>query len=152
MIKSDLADLGMKINFKPIEFNSLIGKISGTFDWDSMIMGFTGSTVEPHGGKNVWYSNGPLHIFNQRNEDEFGKDLFDFERKIDEIFDRGASELEFEKRKIYYDKYQEILADECPMVYLYSPVRLIAIRNRVGNVYPTILGGMVHNTAELYIK
>ena len=152
MIKSDLADLGMKINFKPIEFNSLIGKISGTFDWDSMIMGFTGSTLEPHGGKNVWYSNGPLHIFNQRNEDEFGKDLFDFERKIDEIFDRGASELEFEKRKIYYDKYQEILADECPMVYLYSPLRLIAIRNRVGNVYPTILGGMVHNTAELYIK
>ena len=152
MIKSDLADLGMKINFKPIEFNSLIGKISGTFDWDSMIMGFTGSTLEPHGGKNVWYSNGPLHIFNQRNEDEFGKDLFDFERKIDEIFDKGASELEFEKRKIYYDKYQEILAEECPMIYLYSPLRLIAIRNRVGNVYPTILGGMIHNTAELYIK
>lgn len=152
MIKSDLADLGMKINFKPIEFNSLIGKISGTFDWDSMIMGFTGSTLEPHGGKNVWYSNGPLHIFNQRNEDEFGKDLFDFERKIDEIYDKGAAELEFEKRKIYYDKYQEILADECPMIYLYSPLRLIAVRNRVGNVYPTILGGMVHNTSELYIK
>ena len=59
---------------------------------------------------------------------------------------------EFEKRKIYYDKYQEILADECPMIYLYSPLRLIAVRNRVGNVYPTILGGMVHNTSELYIK
>lgn len=152
MIKSDLSDLGMKINFKPIEFNSLIGKISGTFDWDSMIMGFTGNTLEPHGGKNVWYSNGPLHIFNQRNENEFGSDLFDFERKIDEIFDKGAAELEFEKRKIYYDKYQEILADECPMVYLYSPLRLIAVRNRVGNIYPTILGGMVHNIPELYIK
>lgn len=152
MIKSDLSDLGMKINFKPIEFNSLIGKISGTFEWDSMIMGFTGSTLEPHSGKNVWYSNGPLHIFNQRNENEFGRDLFDFERKIDEIFDKGAAELEFEKRKIYYDKYQEILADECPMVYLYSPLRLIAVRNRVGNIYPTILGGMVHNIPELYIK
>ena len=152
MIKSDLAELGMKINFKPIEFNSLIGKISGTFDWESIIMGFTGNTLEPHGGKNVWYSNGPLHIFNQRNEDEFGRDLFDFERKIDEIFDKGAAELEFEKRKIYYDKYQEILADECPMVYLYSPLRLIAVRNRVGNVYPTILGGMTHNPTELYIK
>ena len=60
--------------------------------------------------------------------------------------------FQFEKRKIYYDKYQEILADECPMIYLYSPLRLIAVRNRVGNVYPTILGGMVHNTSELYIN
>lgn len=152
MIKSDLEDLGIKINFKPIEFNSLIGKISGTFDWDSMIMGFTGNTLEPHGGKNVWYSNGPLHIFNQRNEDEYGKDLFEFEKELDLIFDKGAAELNFDKRKIYYDKYQEILAEECPMIYLYSPLRLIAVRNRIGNVYPTILGGITHNPAELYIK
>lgn len=152
MIKSDLADLGIKINFKPIEFNSLIGKISGTFDWESMIMGFTGNTLEPHGGKNVWYSNGPLHIFNQRHEHEFDKDLLDFEQKIDEIFDKGASELEFDKRKIYYDQYQEILAEECPMIYLYSPLRLIAIKNRIGNVYPTVLGGITHNPSELYIK
>ncbi len=152
MIKSDLEELGMKINFKPIEFNSLIGKISGTYDWDSMIMGFTGNTLEPHGGKNVWYSNGPLHIFNQRNENEYGKDLFDFEKKLDEIFDKGAVELQYEKRKIYYDKYQEIIADECPMIYLYSPLRLIAVKNRVGNIYPTLLGGVIHNPAELYIK
>ncbi len=152
MIKSDLADLGIKVNFKPIEFNSLIGKLSGSLDWEAMIMGLTGNTLEPQGGKNVWYSNGPLHIFNQRNENEYGKNLLDFEKELDEIYDKAASELEFEKRKIYYDRYQEIIAEECPMIYLYSPLRLIAVRNRVGNVYPTILGGIIHNPAELYIK
>ncbi len=152
MIKSDLSDLGMKVNFKPIEFNSLIGKLSGTYDWDAMVMGFTGNTLEPHGGKNVWYSNGPLHIFNQRDEQSFNKDVHDFEAEIDILMEKGAQELEHDKRKIYYDKVQEIVYDECPMIYLYSPLRLIAVRNRVGNIYPTLLGGVIHNIPELYIK
>lgn len=152
MIKSDLAEIGMKVNFKPIEFNSLIGKISDTFEWDTMIMGFTGNTLEPHGGKNVWYSNGPLHIFNQREEKDFDKDLFDFEKETDYLYDKGAAELEYEKRKYYYDKFQEIITDERPMIYLYSPLRLMAVRNKIGNIQPTILGGVIHNIPELYIK
>lgn len=152
MIKDDLAELGIKVNFKPIEFNSLIGKISNTFDWDAMIMGFTGNTLEPHGGKNVWNSNGPLHIFNQREDKDFGKNLFDFEKEIDLLVDKGASEIEHEKRKVYYDKMQEVIYDERPMIYLYSPLRLVAVRNRVGNIYPTLLGGVIHNIPEIYIK
>lgn len=152
MIKSDLKELGIKVNFKPIEFNTLIGKISGTYDWDSMIMGFTGNTLEPHGGKNVWYSNGPLHIFNQRDDNSANVNVLPFEKKLDVLFDKAASELEFEKRKIYYDEYQNLVAEELPMIYLYSPLRLIAVRNKVGNVRPTMLGGVVHNPSELYIK
>ncbi len=57
MIKQDLEDLGMKVNFKPIEFNNLVNKISNTLDWDTMIMGLTGSPHEPNSGKNVWKSN-----------------------------------------------------------------------------------------------
>src|SRR5699024_8588272 len=34
MIKQDLEDLGMKVNFKPIEFNSLVNKLVNTLDWD----------------------------------------------------------------------------------------------------------------------
>ena len=42
MIKQVLEDLGMKVNFKPIEFNSLVNKLSNTNDWDMAIMGLTG--------------------------------------------------------------------------------------------------------------
>ena len=76
----------------------------------------------------------------------------DFEKELDTLIEQGASELEHEKRKIYYDKYQEIVAEENPMIYLYSPLRLMAVRNRVGNIYPTNLGGVIHNLPELYTK
>ena len=70
MVKQDLEDLGMKVNFKPIEFNSLVNKLVSTFDWDMVIMGLTGSPLEPNGGKNVWMSDGRLHMFNMRTPQE----------------------------------------------------------------------------------
>ena len=113
MVKQDLEDLGMKINFKPIEFNSLVNKLMATLDWDMVIMGFTGSPLEPNGGKNVWLSDGTLHIFNE---------------------------------------YQAIVYDEKPMIYIYSPIRIVALRNKFKNIYPTSLGGVTHNIEEIFIE
>ncbi len=81
MVKQDLEELGMKVNFKPVEFNSLVNKLVSTFDWDMVIMGLTGSPLEPNGGKNVWLSDGRLHIFNQRTPAEGKKEFFRGKKK-----------------------------------------------------------------------
>ena len=152
MIKQDLEDLGMKVNFKPVEFNSLVNKLSNTNDWDMAIMGLTGSPLEPHDGKNVWMSKGPLHLFNQRPQNYNIDDRFDWEKELDNIFERGALELSYKKRKPLYDRYQEIIYEEKPIIYLYSPIRITAIRNKLKNIYPTSLGGLIYNLDEIYIK
>lgn len=153
MVKQDLEDLGMKVNFKPIEFNNLVNKISNSLDFDTGIIGLTGSSNEPNSGKNVWQSFGVLHLFNQRFERDIKEPkLFEWEKRLDEIFDKGALELTYENRKKYYDEYQKIIYDQCPMIYLYSPLQIYAIRNRFANIFPTPLGGMVHNIEEVYEK
>ena len=151
MLKQDLAELGMQVNFKPIEFNSLVNKITNSYDWDMVILGLTGTPVEPHNGKNVWYSGGPLHLFNQRPVNKPVTDRLDWEKQIDEIFDKGALVLDFKSRKKYYDKYQEIIYNQKPIIYLYSPIRIYAIRNKFKNVYPSSLSGLTHNIVEIYI-
>ena len=151
MVKQDLEDLGMKVNFKPIEFNSLVNKLLSTYEWDMVVMGLTGSPLEPNGGKNVWLSNGALHMYNQRKPTEAGINLLPWEKELDYLFEKGATALSFEDRKKYYDRYQEIIYNEKPMIYLYSPVRISAIRNKFKNVYPTSLGGVIHNIEEIYI-
>ena len=151
MVKQDLEDLGMKVNFKPIEFNSLVNKLLSTYEWDMVVMGLTGSPLEPNGGKNVWLSNGALHMYNQRKPAEAGVNLLPWEKELDYLFEKGATALSFEDRKKYYDRYQEIIYNEKPMIYLYSPVRISAIRNKFKNVYPTSLGGIIHNIEEIYI-
>lgn len=150
MIKQDLEDLGMRVNYKPIEFNSLVNKMTTTLDWDMIIMGLTGSPLEPHDGKNVWYSNGPLHLFNQRTGNETSDDRLAFEKRLDEIFDKAALETNFNKRKLLYDEYQQIIYDEKPIIYLYSPVRIVAIRKKFKNVFPSPLAGVAYNIEEIY--
>ena len=151
MVKQDLEELGMKVNFKPIEFNSLVNKLVNTFDWDMVIMGLTGSPLEPNGGKNVWLSNGRLHMFNMRTPEEGKANILPWEKELDEIFEKGALATKFEDRKKYYDRYQEIIYEQRPMIYIYSPVVIMAIRDKFKNIYPSSLGGITHKIEEFYI-
>ena len=152
MVKQDLEDLGMTVNFKPIEFNTLVSKLVNTNDFDTVIMGFTGSPLEPYGGKNVWYSNGTLHLFNMRKTPQENKILFPWEKKLNELFDKASLELDFDKRNLIYEEYQKLIYDEKPIIYLYSPIRIVAIRKKFANIYPTPLGGVAHNLEEVYVK
>ena len=151
MVKQDLEDLGMKVNFKPIEFNSLVNKLVNSLDWDMVIMGFTGSPIEPNGGKNVMMSDGTLHVYNMRLAKDKNSSRYNFEKRIDELFTQGALATKFEDRKKYYDEYQQIIYDEKPFIYLYAPTRIIAIRNKFKNIFPTSLGGVTYNIEEIYI-
>ncbi len=152
MVKQDLEDLGMSVNFKPVEFNTLVNRLTNTLDWDVVIMGFTGNPLEPYSGKNVWQSNGSLHLFNMRHSESDNKNIFAWERRLDEIFNKAAVELDFEKRRSLYEEYQQLIYDMKPMIYLYSPIRITAIRKKFGNIHPTELGGVTHNLEEIYIK
>ncbi|HEY9746229.1 MAG TPA: ABC transporter substrate-binding protein, partial [Oculatellaceae cyanobacterium] len=153
-IKQDLATLGMKVNFKPIEFNVLVGKL-GEGSWETMIMGLTGSNLEPHGGANVWTSGGSIHLFNQRHI-EPGKpvrldDLLPWEKELDRLFAQGAQTFDFNERKRIYDQYQQIIYDQAPLIYLYSPLQILAVRDRIQNFDPTPLEAF-HNLEEIWIK
>lgn len=152
MLKQDLEELGITVNFKPIEFNSLVNKITASLDWDAAVLGLTGNALEPHGGKNVWYSNGPLHLFNKRQPNEKNPQLEPWENDLDNIFNEASLKLDYAARKALYDKYQEIVYNERPIIYLYSPLRVTAIRKKIGNIHPTLLGGIIHNPEEVYIK
>ena len=153
-IKQDLEKLGIKVNFKPIEFNSLINKTINSVDYDCIILALTSNVNEPNAGYNVWTPYGALHLFNKRtNNDLKSTDkILDFEKELEKIFKQGALELEFSKRKEIYDKYQEIVARENPLIYLYAPLNISAIRKKIKNVYPTKIGGLIPNIAEIYIE
>lgn len=151
MVKQDLEDLGMKVNFKPIEFNTLVNKLVNTLDWDMVIMGLTGSPLEPNGGKNVWMSDGTLHVFNQRLEGEENSPRFDWEQEIDDVYIKGALATSFEERKKYYDEYQRIAYEQKPFIYIYSPIIITAIRTKFKNIFPSGLTGITYNIEEIYI-
>ncbi len=136
MIKEDLEKIGIKVIFRPIDFNSLVSRLtSQPYDWEAVIIGLTGS-MDPHFGRNVWHSSGTLHMWNPRQN----KPQTQWEKEIDELFDLGAKETSFEKRAEIYRKAYRIIAEEQPMIFLTTPKSMLAVRNKFENLFPTVWG------------
>lgn len=148
IIRKDLETLGCKVYFQVLEFNSLVQKIDNPpFEWDAVLLGLTGG-VEPHFGKNVWHSSGTLHMWYPRQK----KPSTPWEAAIDSLFDLGVKTIEINKRKKIYDQWQHIVSEQLPMIYTVLPERILCIRNRFGNLNPTLNGGLLHNLEYLYVR
>jgi len=152
-IKQDIEQLGIKVNFKPVEFNSLVTKLINSPDYDCIIIALTSNLLEPNSGYNVWAPYGSSHLFNKRTPQDMPNTdtLLGFEKEIWDLFNRGSLEFDFKKRKQIYDRYQQIIFDENPMIYLYAPVNIVAIKNKFKNLYPTKLNGLIYSMSDIYI-
>jgi len=146
MVRADLERLGMKVNAQTLEFNTLVAKLMSSYDWDAIVLGLTGG-VEPHFGQNVWLSSGQLHLWDPKQE----KPGTDWEQRLDEIFTRGVQELDEDKRKVLYDEFQAIAAEQLPVIYTVLGADLYAVRRKFGNLKPSAYGGAWHNIEEIYI-
>ena len=147
IIRHDLSEIGIKVNFLAIEFNDLVAKLTSAFDWDAVIIGLTGG-IEPHFGKNVWASDGGLHMWHPRQKTP----ATEWEKRIDEIFSLGVQELNEKKRKVLYDEWQVIVSKELPLIYTVLGANMFAIRDKFENLHPTSYGGVFHNLEEVYIR
>lgn len=146
IIKNDLKKIGIKVNFLPLEFNNLVSKLVADYDWEAIVIGFTGG-IEPHFGSNVWLSSGHLHTWYPKQ----GKPATEWEKEIDEIFIKGVQILDREKRKKLYDRWQQIASEQLPLIYTVLPESMFAIRDKFGNLKPTPYGGAFYNIEEIYI-
>jgi peptide/nickel transport system substrate-binding protein len=146
IVRKDLESVGMQVHFTPLEFNNIVDKLGSTYDWDCILLSFTGG-VEPHFGKNVWHSSGQLHEWYPRQKEP----ATEWEARIDEIFELGVQELDRDKRKELYDEWQMIVSEQLPLIYTVLPESIFAVRNKFGNLYPTPFGGAFHNIEEIYI-
>ena len=153
-VEEDLEAIGIDVNFRTINFNVLIGKLSGSLDWECIMLGLTGGN-EPNNGANVWFTDGNLHMFNQKpapgQQPIEGRQVAEWEKEIDRLFIKGARELDEEKRKEIYVEIQQLVSDKVPFIYLVNPKALGAVRNKIDGVEYSALGGAFWDLEELKI-
>jgi peptide/nickel transport system substrate-binding protein len=133
-IKQDLTKIGIKVDFQAITFNLLVDKINGTRDWDVHMVGFEGG-VEPHATANLWLTSGGSHAFNLKHQPG-QKPIQDyapksFEEKIDQLYIAGAKEFDPQKRQKIYHEFQQVVAEELPIIHLVNDRALMAVRNDI---------------------
>ena len=135
ILKQDLAKAGIQVNLRFLEFNTLVSQLTSSYDWEAIVIGFTGG-VEPHGGINFWHSSERLHLWHPNQE----APATDWEQRINELFVRGSRELDEAKRHAIYHEFQQIASDHVPVIYTVLAERISAMRNRFGNSTPTLHG------------
>ena len=145
LLKQDLERIGIRVNLRFLEFNKLVSQLTSTYDWEAIVIGFTGG-VEPHHGINFWHSSERLHLWFPNQE----VPATEWEKRIDDLFVRGSREMEHRKRVALYREFQQIASDHVPVVYTALAERITALRNRFGNVTPTLFD--LFDARRLYLE
>ncbi len=128
IITSDLKKIGMKVTFNPIDFNSLVQQLLGG-KYQSVIIGLIGDPIEPNSGNNVWTTKGSLHMWHL----DAKENPVEWEKRVDELFNEGLKHIGVDNRRPYYDEWQQIVAEQVPVIYTADQVYLYATENNVMN-------------------
>jgi peptide/nickel transport system substrate-binding protein len=148
IIRDELSKIGVKVNIRVLDFQKQVQQLFSTFDWDSMLMGLTGSNIFPSQGSNVWPSSSNLHMWypNQTSP------ATEWEARIDYLYNEGKFTIDVKKAQEIWDEFQSIMLEQCPMIYLMRNRGFWALNNRwdFSNVYFDNMNGT--ETNYIFIK
>ena len=135
LIQQDLKQIGMQVNFTPLEFQSLIERITRTNNYEACLLGFTNIELDPNSQINVWLSSSTHHAWNPSQTSPATA----WEREIDRLMREQAANPALPARKRAFDRVQEIVAEQAPIIYLVNPNVLVAVSKNLANTSPSAL-------------
>ena len=144
LIQEDLGKIGIKVNLVPLDFPSLIERISQKFNYECAMLGFRNVGLDPNDQMNIWLSSAENHAWNpQQKSPETG-----WEAEIDKLMRAQASTSDAKKRKQSFDRVQEIVYEQAPFIYLINQNALSAVSAAVAGANPGILHPQTFWNAE----
>jgi peptide/nickel transport system substrate-binding protein len=149
LIQDDLKQLGIHAQVVPTEFRSLLDRVTQTREYEACVLGLVSFDADPTAETNVWLSSGGRHLWNPSQ----AHPATAWEAEIDKLMEQQLVAPSFEQRKKLFDRVQEILAENQPMIFLASPDILAGAKNSIGNFHPAVLEPYVlWNVEQLYFK
>jgi len=148
ILMDELSKAGIKLNIRVMDFQKQVQMLFETFDWDSTIIGLSGSGIFPSQGSNVWTSDGNLHMWHPNQQSP----ATDWEARIDYLYNEGIFTIDRNEAQAYWDEFQSILLEQCPLIYLMRSRGFWGINNRwdFTNVYYDNMNGA--ETSFIYLK
>jgi peptide/nickel transport system substrate-binding protein len=141
IMQSSWSALGIQVTIRVAEWGAFIKQHIEKRNFDATILGWN-IVLDPD-PTDVWHSTSctdkkTLNFVCYRNPE------------ADKLMEQALLSFDPEVRKKYYDRFQEILAEDQPYTFLYVPQELIAISSRFRNIDPAPAGFM-HNQIHWYV-
>jgi len=130
IIQRRFKDVGVDVQLRIIEWATFLKEFINPGNFDATILGWSGGP-EPD-QYNIWHSSktGPrqLNFIGFKNAE------------VDQLLEDGRRVFGTEKRKPFYDRFQEILAEEQPYTFLFVGEALPAVSKRFRGIEPAPAG------------
>lgn len=144
LIQDDLQKIGIHVNVAMLDFPSLIGRMTQTYDYEAIILGLTNVDLDPNSEMNVWLSSAENHQWNPKE----ATPETTWEAEIDQQMRAQASSNDPKKRKAAFDRVQAIVEEEQPFIFLINKNALSAVSPAVRGAAPVILSPQTFWNAE----
>ncbi len=148
MLQQDLKRIGIRLNVVTLDFPSLIARISQSFQYEACLLGFTNVDLDPSGQMNVWLSSAENHPWNPGQRTP----ATEWEAEIDRLMRAQAAEPRIEKRKGMFDRVQQIVWEQAPLLYLVNKDSLMAFSPELQNVAPAAIRPQAYWNIDLLQK
>ena len=140
IIQRRLAEVGIVVKIRIVEWAAFIKDFIGKRRFDAVILGWT--TPHDPDSYDVWHSS-------KTKPEELNFVSFK-NAEVDRLLDDGRNTFDIHKRKQCYFRFQEILAEELPYIFLYVPDALPVVSSRFYGIKPAPLG-IDYNFIEWFV-
>jgi peptide/nickel transport system substrate-binding protein len=134
MIQQDLKKIGVKVNVVTLDFNSLLERMTQSYNYEACLLGFQNVELDPNSQMAVWLSSADNHQWNPSQKSP----ATEWEAEIDKQMRAQAASGDEHKRKQYWDRVQQIAWEQEPFIYLINKDALVAIAPTVKNAEPSV--------------
>jgi peptide/nickel transport system substrate-binding protein len=135
MIQQDLTAIGIKVTLVTLDFPSLIERMTRTLNYEACLLGLVNTDLDPNSQMNVWLSSGENHQWNPAQRTPATA----WESELDALMRAQASTNDPKKRKLLFDRVQDIVREQEPLIYLVHKNALSAVSRNVRGAEPVAL-------------
>jgi peptide/nickel transport system substrate-binding protein len=147
MIQQDLEQVGITARVVTLEFRSMLDRIMTTFDYEACLLGLASGDVDPGSEMSVWPSDGSTHLWDLSRV----KPEPSWQAEIDFLMASQMRSIDPVARRRQYERVQQLVAENLPIIPLVSPDVLVAAKSNLKNLRPAILlPYALWNAEELY--
>ncbi len=140
LIQSSLKEIGVGVEIRVIEWASFLKEYIKKRRFDAIVLGW-GIGIDPDQYE-VWHSS-------KMGPDELNHISY-ANPEVDRLLEKGRSFCDKKDRLPYYRRFQEVLAEDQPVIFLYFPDALPVVSSRVRGIEPGA-SGIQYNFPEWYV-
>ncbi|MEO8591910.1 MAG: ABC transporter substrate-binding protein [Candidatus Solibacter sp.] len=147
MIQDDLKGLGIRVSVTKLEFGSLLDRIQKSRDFEACILSLGSADADPNPDLPMWLSSGANHFWNPNQKTP----ATPWEAEIDRLMKAQLVTPNYAERKRMFDRVQELIVENQPIVPLVSPHLLAGAKRNLANFRPALIEPYtLWNVEQLY--